>query len=53
MSDENLNQNKNLLGGGWRVYKKYVRIKAVSSQMYTIAYKEGGGLILAGFVRTY
>ena len=39
MSDESLNLNKNLLGGG--------------GEMRMIAYKEGGVLILAVFVRTY
>ena len=55
MSDEILNLNKKLLGGGgggW-LYRKYMRIKGGSRQIRKIAYKEGGGLILAIFVRTY
>ena len=55
MSDEILNLNKKLSGGGcggW-IYRKYMRINGGSSQIRTIAYKERGGLILVIFVGTY
>ena len=54
VNGENLNLNKNLLGGKGGVNILKVRThKGGSSQMRTIVYKGKGGLILAIFVRTY